>query len=221
MSTKTYTIETLAKEIEAAVEWLKKEDCGCVTLKLDDKLAVCVGWSYGFDSDDSELIHSKENPSWVICAAIKAWNSDNMRTDLDYIDAPYWSDGSVWDYEISIGSNENYEILAECFLKDFEELSQYDIQPDGKIVGKFKYSVYKTEYFADGSEPKTTKEISFSNKDEALDYIESEAEREAEELGEGFVVQELGDEYDMAVLLMRENGDYRVVTGYRIEEVKN
>ena len=49
---KTYTAETLAEEIKAAVEWLKEEDCGCVTLKLNGTLAVCVGWSDGFDPDD-------------------------------------------------------------------------------------------------------------------------------------------------------------------------
>jgi hypothetical protein len=46
------TPETLAKEIKSAVEWLKEKDCGCVTLKLNGTLAVCVGWSDGFDPDD-------------------------------------------------------------------------------------------------------------------------------------------------------------------------
>ena len=49
---KTYTPETLAERIKSAVEWLKEEDCGCVTLKLNGTLAVCVGWSDGFDPED-------------------------------------------------------------------------------------------------------------------------------------------------------------------------
>lgn len=214
-----YTIETLAKEIESAVEWLKAEDCGCSTIKLDDKLAVCVGWSDGFDPDDETVIHGKP-ATCAIVAAIKVWTTDDMITDIDWIDMPYFEDGSAWDGEISIHPDENYEFVAECFLKDFETLSRYDIQPDGKIIGEFKYSVYKTEYFADGSEPKTSKEITFSDKGEALDYIENEAEQEAEELGDGFVTQELGDEFDMAVLLTSTNGDYRIVTGYRIEKTE-
>ena len=40
---------TLAKEIKSAVEWLIRENCGCSTIKLDEKLAVCVGWSEGYD----------------------------------------------------------------------------------------------------------------------------------------------------------------------------
>ena len=34
------TKETLAKEIQYAVKWLIEGDCGCSTIKLDDKLAV-------------------------------------------------------------------------------------------------------------------------------------------------------------------------------------
>ena len=99
---KTYTPETLAEEIKSAVEWLKEEDCGCVTLKLNGTLAVCVGWSNGFDPEDETVIHSKTEPTWAICAAIKAWGSDDLRTDLDYIDSPYYEDGSVYDTEQSI-----------------------------------------------------------------------------------------------------------------------
>ena len=51
---KTYTPETLAEEIKSAVEWLAEEDCGCVTLKLNGTLAVCIGWSDGFYPDDED-----------------------------------------------------------------------------------------------------------------------------------------------------------------------
>ena len=59
---------TLAKEIKSAVEWLKKEDCGCSTIKLDEKLAVCVGWLGGYNTKDIDVLHSEENPTWCINA---------------------------------------------------------------------------------------------------------------------------------------------------------
>lgn len=134
MSTiKTYTPETLAKEIKSAVEWLKEEDCGCVTLKLNETLAVCVGWSDGFDPDDETVIHSKSSPTCAICAAIKVWTSDDMRTDFDYIDAPYYEDGSVYDTEQSICPDENYEWLAKNFLDEFDTLKELDIDEKGLI----------------------------------------------------------------------------------------
>lgn len=130
---KTYTVKTLAKEIKAAVKWLKEEDRGCVTLKLDGTLAVCVGWSDGFDPDDETVIHSKTSPTYAICAAIKAWGSDSMRIDLDWIDAPYYKDGSIYDTEQSISPDQNYKWLAENFLKDYDILKKMDIDENGLI----------------------------------------------------------------------------------------
>lgn len=130
---KTYTVKTLTKGIKAAVKWLKEEDHGCVTLKLDGTLAVCVGWSDGFDPDDENVIHSKTSPTYAICAAIKAWGSDSMRTDLDWIDAPYYEDGSIYDTEQSISPDQNYKWLAENFLKDYDILKKMDIDENGLI----------------------------------------------------------------------------------------
>lgn len=135
MSTiKTYTTETLAKEIKSAVEWLKEEDCGCVTLKLNGTLAVCVGWSDDFDPDDETVIHSKSSPTYAIVAAIKAWGSDDLRTDFDYIDAPYCEDGSVYDTEMSIYPDDRYYIwVATCLLNEFDILKEMDIDENGLI----------------------------------------------------------------------------------------
>ena len=132
---KTYTPETLAKEIKSAVEWLAKEDlCGCVTLKLNGTLAVCIGWSDGFDPNDETVIHSKSSPTYAICAAIKVWISDSLRTDFDYIDAPYYEDGSVYDTEQSIyPDDEDYTWLATHFLNEFDTLSEMDIDEKGLI----------------------------------------------------------------------------------------
>ena len=135
MSTiKTYTPNTLAKEIKSAVEWLKEQDCGCVTLKLDGTLAVCVGWSDGFDPDDETVIHSKSSPTCAICAAIKVWTSDDMRTDLDYINAPHYEYGIVYDTEQSIyPGDEDYVWLATHFLNEFDILRELDIDENGLI----------------------------------------------------------------------------------------
>ena len=130
---KTYTVKTLAKEIKAAVKWLKEEDHGCVTLKLDGTLAVCVGWSDGFDPYDETVIHSKTFPTYAICAAIKAWGSDSMRTDIDWIDAPYYEDESIYDTEQPISPDQNYKWLAENFLKDYDILKEMDIDENGLI----------------------------------------------------------------------------------------
>lgn len=129
-----FTPGTLAKEIKSAVEWLEEEDCGCVTLKLDGTFAVCIGWSDGFDPDDETVIHSKTSPTYAICAAIKAWGSDNLRTDLDYIDAPYYEDGNVYDTQMSIYPDDKYYIwVATTLLNEFDILKEMDIDEKGLI----------------------------------------------------------------------------------------
>lgn len=131
---KTYTPETLAKEIKSAVEWLKEEDCGCVTLKLNGTLAVCVGWSDGFDPDDETVIHSKTEPTLAICAAIKALGSDDLQTDLDYIDSPYYEDGSIYDTEMTVYPDDKYYLwVATNFLNEFDTLKEMDIDEKGLI----------------------------------------------------------------------------------------
>ena len=127
--------QELAQEIKSAVEWLIKEDSGCSTIKLDDRLAVCVGWSDGYDEDDNTLIHSKESPTFCINAGIKVWTSDNLRTDFDWINSPYYEDNcEVWDNDCSISPDEDYTRMAEFFLKEYETLSAMTIAKDGRIL---------------------------------------------------------------------------------------
>ena len=130
------TKQELANKIKEAVELLINEDCGCVTIKLDDTFAVCVGWLDGYDITDTGAIHSKQDPTWCINAGIKVWTSDSMRTDYDFINSPYYENtGDVWDTDVSISPFENYEELADYFLTEYEAMSKFEIEDDGKITG--------------------------------------------------------------------------------------
>ena len=123
-------------------QWLKDSvNClidyqeGCCTYKLDDHLAVCVGWSGGYSNEpDENLIQAIDDLTFAINAAIKVWTSDSMRTDLDYINAPYYENGDVIDIGISISKNEDYDKLAEYFLKEYEGLKDLEIRDDGLII---------------------------------------------------------------------------------------
>lgn len=130
------TKETLAKEIQYAVKWLIEGDCGCSTIKLDDKLAVCVGWSDGYDPNDARGIHSKENPTFCITAGIKVWTSDYLRTDFDWINSPYYSNGDVWCNDLTVSLDNNYKAIAEWFWKEYQTLSKFKIGKDGLILNE-------------------------------------------------------------------------------------
>lgn len=125
----------LSQWLKDSVNWLIDHQEGCGTYKLDDRLAVCVGWSGGYsDEPDESLIQAKDDLTFAIDAAIKVWTSDSMRTDLDYINAPYYENGDVIDIGISISKNEDYDKLAEYFLKEYEGLKDLEIRDDGLII---------------------------------------------------------------------------------------
>lgn len=125
----------LSHFLKEQVKYYEADGVGCSTFKLDDTLAVCIGWSDGYDVSDTGAIHSKNEPSFCVNAGIKVWTSDSLRTDYDWINSPYFKDGTVWDTSVTISQNENWEVLADYFLKEYNTMLEYDIEYDGKILG--------------------------------------------------------------------------------------
>ena len=125
----------IAKFIKESVEWLIEEQQGCCHYKLDDHLAVCVGWSAGYGkAKRNDVIQATDDPDWGINVGIKVWTSDAyMLTDYDWINFPYDED-DVWDMGLSIEPNDNYEMLAECMLRWYNEAKDLTLNDDGKII---------------------------------------------------------------------------------------
>ena len=125
----------LSQWLKDSVNWLIDHQEGCGTYKLDDHLAVCVGWSGGYSNEpDESVIQATDDLTYAVNVAIKVWTSDSMRTDLDYINAPYYENGDVIDIGVSISKNEDYDKLAEYFLKEYEGLKDLEIRDDGLII---------------------------------------------------------------------------------------
>lgn len=164
-------ITELAKWIEESVEWLKSEDQGCCTYKLDDRLAVCVGWSDGFDTEDDTLIHSKNDPTWAIVIGIKVWTSDDLRTDFDWISIPYYEDGCAdsYDTEQTICPDENYEFIAKDYLAEFNKMNNLIIEEDGSI-----YEELPTEATIEVSDLDCDLNDEDEIEDAAIDYLSDE-----------------------------------------------
>lgn len=113
----------LANFIKNAVDELIPNWEGCYTFKLDDKLAVCVGWSSGFGNKKrNDIIQSRGNHDWAIVAGIKDYRSDeSMLTDYDWIDYPIVN-GEAIDIEEPIAPNEDYSKLAREFIDEYNYL---------------------------------------------------------------------------------------------------
>lgn len=132
----------ITKFIKNSVKWLQKEQQGCCHYKLDDHLAVCVGWSAGYGKEKrKDIIQAKDDLDWGINAGIKVWTSDAlMLTDYDWINFPYEEDGEVWDMGLGISPKGNYESTAKSLLKVYDEVKGYEFNDSGMVIGhKCKY----------------------------------------------------------------------------------
>lgn len=128
-------MKQLSQWLKESVDWLIDRQEGCCTFTLDDHLAVCVGWSGGYEAKpDESLIQAIDDLTFAINAAIKVWTSDSMRTDLDYINAPYYDDGEVIDFGFTISPGEDYWMLARDFLEAYHDIEDLVIEDNGHIV---------------------------------------------------------------------------------------
>jgi hypothetical protein len=127
--------------IKESVEWLVAEQQGCATYKIDDHLAICVGWSAGYGKEArNDVIQAKDNPDYGINVGVKVWTSDtSMLTDYEWIQFPYYNDGEVLDMEMSIIPNENYDHIADVLLKWYDEVENLVLADDGRILEDDRY----------------------------------------------------------------------------------
>ena len=128
------TKEEIKQFLKDSIEWLVDEDMGCCTLPIDDKLAICVGWLSGYDANDSDVIHSKDDPTWAINAGLKVYTSDDMRTDYEFINSPYYDNGEVVSTDVSLEPDANLDELADYFIEEYENLENLEIEEDGRII---------------------------------------------------------------------------------------
>ena len=148
------SVDKLAKFIENAVEGLKAGEGTNYRYKFDDRFALFVGWSEGYDEDDDTVIHSEEDPEFAIVAGIKVWTSDDMWTDFDWLNSPYLENGDVIDDSMTISPEEDYRRLAQDFLDDYnDDYRDLKVTKDGLVVehDDEEEAPYRITYYYDDS----------------------------------------------------------------------
>lgn len=124
-------IKELAKFIEEAVTNLRNGGEGTWYKQLGGKLYCVIG-----NYDDNTVLGKI------------AVNSDDMQSDYDWDwTMPYYEDkGDVWDTEVEISDN-NWEMYAQDFLTQYEELSKIHIASDGRILEVPESDYYTLTYY--------------------------------------------------------------------------
>ena len=148
------SVDKLAKFIEEAVEGLKAGEGTNYRYKFDDRFALFVGWLEGYDEDDDTVIHDEKYPEFAIVAGIKVWTSDDMWTDFEWLNFPYYENGDVIDDMLSISPEEDYHKLAQDFLDDYnDDYKDLKVTKDGLVVehDDDEEAPYKITYYYDAS----------------------------------------------------------------------
>ena len=128
------TMDNISKWLKESTDWLIDNQQGCCTLKLDDHLAICVGWSNGFgDEPRKDVIQAINNLDYAVVAGVKVWTSDDMRTDFDFINFPFCKGGDVYDDTYTIAKDEDFDWLANALITDYEVLEGLEIDKDGEV----------------------------------------------------------------------------------------
>ena len=129
-----FTVDNVAKWLKDSTDWLIDHQEGCCTLKLDDRLAICVGWSNGFGNEPREdIIQAIDDLDYAVVTGLKVWTSDDLRTDYDWINFPYYKSVDVCDDTYAIAKDENFDWLANALITDYEALEELTIETDGLI----------------------------------------------------------------------------------------
>lgn len=125
----------ISKFLSDSIKGLQEGDATNYRYKLDDRLAIFVGWSEGYGSEKrDDVIQDKEDPNWAINVGIKVWTSDDFWTDYDYLNYPYYDNGDVVDTGRSIVPNEDIDALADSILADYDDIKDFDIAENGRII---------------------------------------------------------------------------------------
>ena len=201
------SVDKLAKFIEEAVEGLKDGEYTNYSYKFDDRFALFVGWSKGYDEDDDTVIHDEEDPEFAIVAGIKVWTSDYVGTDFDWLNYPYVEGGDVIDDSMTISPVADYHKLAQDFLDDYnDDYKDLKVTKDGLVVehDDDEEAPYKITYYYDDS----------------FDYDNSDTETydTFEEVRDVFNSRK-NDDGVFAIEV--ENNDGDVILSYSKDETKN
>lgn len=127
--------------IKEAVAGLQKDEEGTYYKRLgttinDTELYLVIGFDTvdNYDREDLSTLVLDDTGKYAIVGKI-AVNSDDLQSDYnwDWL-MPYYENGDVWDTEVSFGKADDYTREAEEFIKQFNDMKNYNISDEGIIT---------------------------------------------------------------------------------------
>lgn len=117
-----------AKELKEAADYLadNKEQGGCYrfhTVQVGDKnVSIVLGWTNGFDAKEQDKY---SDDTWRLAAKVAYQPVNSMMQcdyDIDFMQVWYKDDGDVYDTEVVLYPDSDFESDAEFLIKDFKHI---------------------------------------------------------------------------------------------------
>lgn len=118
-----------AKELKEAAEWLadNKESGGCYrfhTVEMDDRginknVSIVLGWTDGFDSKEQDKY---SDDTWRLAVKVGYQPVNSMMQcdyDIDFNQVYDRETGDVYDSEIVLYENDDFEKIANSIVTEF------------------------------------------------------------------------------------------------------
>lgn len=121
-------MKELAKQLKEAADYLadNKEQGGCYrfnTVQVGDKnVSIVLGWTDGFDAEEQDKY---SNDTWRLAVKVGYQPVNSMMQcdyDIDFMQVWYKDDGDVYDTEVVLYPDSNFESIAESLIKDFKHI---------------------------------------------------------------------------------------------------
>ena len=125
-------LKDIAEFIKSATKELYATDSNSTYYyQLDNEFAIYVGFSCGFDEEDEFCLHSRSDKEYGICAKVAEWNPTNL--EYEWLNMP-WNPKTfeVYDNEIAISPNEDYNRIAALLLLDYDE--SRELLDNGEVI---------------------------------------------------------------------------------------
>lgn len=110
---------SIASELKKGIKWMEDHpETTIYRIYRQSGLIICLYWCDGYDPNDSDTIHAKDDPQWCLAAGVKVDNPNEW--DGYYLDSPMDKNGDLLTDDVSISPNEDYNFLSDWLLKELE-----------------------------------------------------------------------------------------------------
>ena len=106
--------------VNEKIAFLKdNQDYDGAWLNLDDKYALVVCWEEGFDVEDPDVTHAKDNPEYALCLSIRERNEADLPS---YWSLPFDKSGEPIIDSVSIRDNEDLTSTVNSLLDEYNKM---------------------------------------------------------------------------------------------------